>query len=462
MDRGDFSSIFVPLSRRCETSCFLRHLAHLLMRKKHALKANTNQSRDGLQSAASYMDTHTAAPGPRGAAVDATVRRRADAPAADDRLQYRGGSGREASEARTLLDTLHAIVQPKPPPGARPEMARATGRGGAPLRVGRVLAARPAAPDAPASARPQTARPVHSQSARSIRELRRRSGVSPPAQDTTPDAPASARPQTARPVHSQSARSIRELRRRSGVSPPAQDTMLGRRQDPSHSQSTASLNHRSSDPLYGDEEAGPSLRQAGRRMSEPLPQARPGRVLSGNDRQSLGKRGPMLTRRSVAEIFTHARAQAKQIQESERKQHQDTAQAAASSANTQRDSEQLLMAAAAAAAAERIGGIKLSRTRSRSASPKCTQRNGAPEQGHSAHALLPPRGGNGSPIIRALSGNRSPIARGGFHRTPSNDDTALDDAQELDRIAQSDEAYRRQRGLIRKALKEFRPSADDW
>ena len=413
------------------------------------------------------MDTHTAAPGPRGAAVDATVRRRADAPAADDRLQYSGGSGREASEARTLLDTLHAIVQPKPPPGARPETARATGRGGAPLRVGRVLAARPAAPDAPASARPQTARPVHSQSARSIRELRRRSGVSPPAQDT----------------------------------------MLGRRQDPSHSQSTASLNHRSSDPLYGDEEAGPSLRQAGRRMSEPLPQARPGRVLSGNDRQSLGKRGPMLTRRSVAEIFTHARAQAKQIQESERKQHQDTAQAAASSANTQRDSEQLLMAAAAAtharaqakqiqeserkqhqdtaqaaassantqrdseqllmaaaaaAAAERIGGIKLSRTRSRSTSPTCTQRNGAPEQGHSAHALLPPRGGNGSPIIRALSGNRSPIARGGFHRTPSNDDTALDDAQELDRIAQSDEAYRRQRGLIRKALKEFRPSADDW
>ena len=368
------------------------------------------------------MDTHTAAPGPRGAAVDATVRRRADAPAADDRLQYSGGSGREASEARTLLDTLHAIVQPKPPPGARPETARATVRGGAPLRVGRVLAARPAAPDAPASARPQTARPVHSQSARSVRELRRRWGVGPPAQDT----------------------------------------MLGRRQDPSHSQSTASLNHRSSDPLYGDEEAGPSLRQAGRRMSEPLPQARPGRVLSGNDRQSLGKRGPMLTRRSVAEIFTHARAQAKQIQESERKQHQDTAQAAASSANTQRDSEQLLMAAAAAAAAERIGGIKLSRTRSRSASPKCTQRNGAPEQGHSAHALLPPRGGNGSPIIRALSGNRSPIARGGFHRTPSNDDTALDDAQELDRIAQSDEAYRRQRGLIRKALKEFRPSADDW
>ena len=368
------------------------------------------------------MDTHTAAPGPRWAAVDATVRRRADAPAADDRLQYRGGSGREASEARTLLDTLNAIVQPKPPQGARPETARATGRGGAPLRVGRVLAARPAAPDAPASARPQTARPVHSQSARSVRELRRRWGVGPPAQDT----------------------------------------MLGRRQDPSHSQSTASLNHRSSDPLYGDEEAGPSLRQAGRRMSEPLPQARPGRVLSGNDRQSLGKRGPMLTRRSVAEIFTHARAQAKQIQESERKQHQDTAQAAASSANTQRDSEQLLMAAAAAAAAERIGGIKLSRTRSRSASPKCTQRNGAPEQGHSAHALLPPRGGNGSPIMRALSGNRSPIARGGFHRTPSNDDTALDDAQELDRIAQSDEAYRRQRGLIRKALKEFRPSADDW
>ena len=368
------------------------------------------------------MDTHTAAPGPRWAAVDATVRRRADAPAADDRLQYSGGSGREASEARTLLDTLNAIVQPKPPQGARPETARATGRGGAPLRVGRVLAARPAAPDAPASARPQTARPVHSQSARSVRELRRRWGVGPPAQDT----------------------------------------MLGRRQDPSHSQSTASLNHRSSDPLYGDEEAGPSLRQAGRRMSEPLPQARPGRVLSGNDRQSLGKRGPMLTRRSVAEIFTHARAQAKQIQESERKQHQDTAQAAASSANTQRDSEQLLMAAAAAAAAERIGGIKLSRTRSRSASPKCTQRNGAPEQGHSAHALLPPRGGNGSPIMRALSGNRSPIARGGFHRTPSNDDTALDDAQELDRIAQSDEAYRRQRGLIRKALKEFRPSADDW
>ena len=164
----------------------------------------------------------------------------------------------------------------------------------------------------------------------------------------------------------------------------------------------------------------------------------------------------------AAAAATHARAQAKQIQESERKQHQDTAQAAASSANTQRDSEQLLMAAAAAAAAERIGGIKLSRTRSRSTSPTCTQRNGAPEQGHSAHALLPPRGGNGSPIIRALSGNRSPIARGGFHRTPSNDDTALDDAQELDRIAQSDEAYRRQRGLIRKALKEFRPSADDW
>ena len=47
----------------------------------------------------------------------------------------------------------------------------------------------------------------------------------------------------------------------------------------------APLHHSSSEPLYDDAEAGPSLREAGRQLSEPLPQARPGRALSGNDRQ---------------------------------------------------------------------------------------------------------------------------------------------------------------------------------
>jgi hypothetical protein len=63
--------------------------------------------------------------------------------------------------------------------------------------------------------------------------------------------------------------------------------------------------------------------------------------------------------------------------------------------------------------------------------------------------LLPQRGG--------LNGTASPLGR-----TPSTDDTALDDANQLDRIAQTDEEYRRQRSLIRKALREFRPSEDDW
>ena len=47
----------------------------------------------------------------------------------------------------------------------------------------------------------------------------------------------------------------------------------------------APLHHSSSEPLYDDEEAGPSLREAGRQLSEPLSQARPGRALSGNGRR---------------------------------------------------------------------------------------------------------------------------------------------------------------------------------
>jgi hypothetical protein len=79
--------------------------------------------------------------------------------------------------------------------------------------------------------------------------------------------------------------------------PPARSPQPVRRHTPSYERMMANceaqptndhpapLHHSSGDPLYDDEEAGPSLREAGCRMSEPLPQARPGRALSGNDRR---------------------------------------------------------------------------------------------------------------------------------------------------------------------------------
>ena len=79
--------------------------------------------------------------------------------------------------------------------------------------------------------------------------------------------------------------------------PPPAQSMPARRHTPSYERMMANceaqptndhpapLHHSSSEPLYDDEEAGPSLREAGRQFSEPLPQARPGRALSGNDRR---------------------------------------------------------------------------------------------------------------------------------------------------------------------------------
>ena len=186
--------------------------------------------------------------------------------------------------------------------------------------------------------------------------------------------------------------------------------------------------------------------------SHPVPKASTARL-------STSKRGSLFRRQSVAEIVAEARVQ-DLLREHERKEHKDTAQVAANRQNndwrqsddTKLTSEQRLQAAASAAAAERLGRIVLFRTCSRSTSPKRTpsmerQQDGAGDI--SRAPLLPQRGG--------LNGTASPLGR-----TPSTDDTALDDANQLDRIAQTDEEYRRQRSLIRKALREFRPSEDDW
>jgi hypothetical protein len=189
---------------------------------------------------------------------------------------------------------------------------------------------------------------------------------------------------------------------------------------------------------------------------------------SSTARLSTSKRGSLFSRQSVADIVAEARAKDQQ-REHERKEHEDTAQVAANRQNsdcwqsddTKLNCDQRLTVAASSAAAERLGRIVLARTRSRSTSPKRTtsmerQHDG---DGDSSRApLLPQRSG--------LNGNASPLAilNGSLNsgRTPSTDDTALNDANQLDRIAQSDEEYRRQRSLIRKALREFRPSEDDW
>ena len=157
-------------------------------------------------------------------------------------------------------------------------------------------------------------------------------------------------------------------------------------------------------------------------------------VPKSSARLSTSKRGSLFSRQSVADIVAEVRAK-DQLREHERKEHEDTAQVAANRQNSdcwQSDDakltcDQRLTAAASSAAAERIGRISLARTRSRSSSPK-----------------------------------RTPYGSLNSARTPSTDDTALNDANQLDRIAQSDEEYRRQRSLIRKALREFRPSDDDW
>jgi hypothetical protein len=110
-------------------------------------------------------------------------------------------------------------------------------------------------------------------------------------------------------------------------------------------------------------------------------------------------------------------------------------------------SEGNLMLAAASAAAAKIGEIRMTRTRSRSSSPA-----------RSAVVERVPSSGSRTSHESGVELTRS----SGFGRTPSHDDTDLDNRAKLDEIAQRDADYRAQRRNIRKALRAFRPSDEDW
>ena len=188
----------------------------------------------------------------------------------------------------------------------------------------------------------------------------------------------------------------------------------------------------------------------------------------------------LFRRQSVAEIFTEAREMERNLLGNDGAPDSNASLSTnPTPPNRPITSEEHLLAAAAAAAIQKIGAIKVGRCRSRSVSP--AQRTGkagiyydSDSDEDSTWGITKIESNDGSlrpqrspRFVQSADSQTSPRSpdpsrRKPFGRTPSNDDSALDDTRKLDQIALRNDEYRARRGAIRRALRGFKPAEDDW